>query len=155
LLEGNLAFDGASQNGGEKCGAGSLLKCSVRSVYSIKLNCGTGTNTRGELLALWSLLFFSLQKQVSCLHLIEDSKVIVDWFSYKNNLQRITSQPWMTRIRQFSENFQILKIQYIYREFNREVDHLSKQALLMDERSLYFSRGIGDQVDAFERLSEL
>jgi hypothetical protein len=101
LLEGNLVigvFDGALQNGGEKCGAGALLKCQVQDVYSIKLNCGTGTNTRGELLALWSLLFFSLHKQVSCLQLIGDSKVIVDWFSYKNNLQGITLQPWMTRI---------------------------------------------------------
>ena len=61
LLEGNLVigvFDGALQNGGEKCGAGALLKCQVQDVYSIKLNCGTGTNTRGELLALLSLLFF-------------------------------------------------------------------------------------------------
>jgi ribonuclease HI len=64
-----------------------FAKMSSWGVYSIKLNCGTGTNTRGELLALWSLLFFSLHKQVSCLQLIGDSKVIVDWFSYKNNLQ--------------------------------------------------------------------
>jgi hypothetical protein len=54
-----------------------------------------------------------------------------------------------------SESFQILKIQHIYKEFNREVDHLSKQDLLMDEVSLYFSRGMGDQVYAFERMSEL
>jgi hypothetical protein len=54
-----------------------------------------------------------------------------------------------------SESFQILKIQHIYREFNREVDQLSKQDLLMDEGSLYFARGMGDQVDDFERMSEL
>jgi hypothetical protein len=46
-------------------------------------------NTRGELLALWSLFFFSLHKKVFFLHLVGDSKLIVDWFSYKNNLQVI------------------------------------------------------------------
>jgi len=87
--------------------------------------------------------------------LIGDSKVIVDWFSFKNNLQGITLQPWMTSIRQLSESFQILKIQHIYKEFNHEVDHLSKKDLLMDNGSLYYARGMGDQVDSFERLFEL
>jgi hypothetical protein len=77
-------------------------------------------------MALWSLLFFSLHKQVTCLQLIGDSKVIVDWFSYKNNLQGTSLQPWMTRIRQMSGSFQLLKIQHIYMEFNNEVDQLSK-----------------------------
>lgn len=61
LLEGNLVvglFDGASQNGGEKCGAWVVLKCPKGGVYSIKMNC----ETRGELLALWSLLFLTLHK---------------------------------------------------------------------------------------------
>jgi len=98
-------FDGASQNGGEKCGAGAVLKCPEGDIFSIKLNCSTRTTTRGELLALWSLLFFALHKQVNCLRLVGDSKVIVDWFSYKNNLQAISLQPWMTIIRQMSESF--------------------------------------------------
>ena len=37
LLEGNLVvhfFDGASQNGGEKCGAGTVLKC-LGGVYIV------------------------------------------------------------------------------------------------------------------------
>jgi hypothetical protein len=61
LLEENVAvvfFYGASKNGGEKCGAGAVLKCPKGGIFSIKMNCGMGTNTRGELMALWSLLFF-------------------------------------------------------------------------------------------------
>jgi ribonuclease HI len=45
-------FDGASQEKGSKCGAGALLKCPVLGTYRLKMNCGRGTNTRGELLAL-------------------------------------------------------------------------------------------------------
>jgi ribonuclease HI len=117
------------------------------------MNCGSGTNTRGELLALWSILFFAHYKQVSCLQLVGDSKVIVDWFSFKHNLQVITLQPWLTRIRQLSENFQNLKIQHIYREYNREANQLSKQALHLEEGFLYYAKGVGAHVEPFERLT--
>jgi hypothetical protein len=53
-----------------------------------------------------------------------------------------------------SESFQILKIQHIYWEFNREVDQRSKQALFLDEGIIYYATGMRDQVDDFERLSE-
>jgi len=92
-------FDGASQNGGEKCGAGTVLKFPEGGIFSIKMNCGTGTNTREELLALWSLLYFVFHKQVICLQLVGDSKVMADWFSYQNNLQVISLQSWITKIR--------------------------------------------------------
>jgi len=52
FLEENVIvgfFDGASQNGGEKCGARAVLKCPMGGSFSIKMNCGTRTNTRGEL----------------------------------------------------------------------------------------------------------
>jgi hypothetical protein len=86
LLDWNLAvgfFDGASQCEGSKCGAGAILKCPELGFYSLKLNCGPGTNTRGELLALWSILFFAHYKQIKSLQLVGDSKVIIDWFSLK------------------------------------------------------------------------
>jgi ribonuclease HI len=89
VIETKLAvgfFDGASQSGGEKCGAGAVLKCLEGDIYSIKLSCCMGTNTRGELLAMWSVFFLALDKQVHCLQLVGDSKVIIDWFAYKNNL---------------------------------------------------------------------
>jgi hypothetical protein len=65
VIETNLVvgfFDGASQSGGEKCGAGAVLKCLEGDIFSIKMNCGMGTNTRGELLALLSLLIFALHE---------------------------------------------------------------------------------------------
>jgi hypothetical protein len=34
-------FDGASQNRGVRCGAGTILKCPVLGVYNIKMNCGS------------------------------------------------------------------------------------------------------------------
>jgi ribonuclease HI len=138
---------------GFKCGAGAILKCPDLGVFSLKMNCGPGTNTRGELLALWSILFFAQYKQISCLQLVGDSKVIVDWFSFKNNLQVINLQPWMSKIRQMSEKFQNLKVQHIYREYNKEVDQLSKQALQLEEGVLFYAKGIGIHTDHFERMT--
>jgi hypothetical protein len=62
LLERNMVvgfFDGASQVGGLRCGARAILKSLVLGNYSIKMNCGSGTNTRGELMALWIVLYLA------------------------------------------------------------------------------------------------
>jgi hypothetical protein len=93
LLDCNLAvgfFYGASQDRGAKCGAGVVLKCPVLGTYRLKMNCGRGTNTRGELLALWCILHFAYYKKVTRLQLVGDSKVIIDWFNNDNNLQVVS-----------------------------------------------------------------
>jgi ribonuclease HI len=146
-------FDGASQNGGVRCHAGDILKCLFLGVYSIKMNCGSRTNTKGELLALWSILFFAHFKQVSYIQLVGDSKVIVDWFYLINNIHVINLHPWMSRIHELNENFHNLKVQHIYNEYNREVDNLSKHALKFDEGVLYYAKGMGVQVELFERIT--
>jgi ribonuclease HI len=117
------------------------------------MNCGRGTNTRGELLALWCILFFASYKKVTRLQLVGDSKIIIDWFTNDNNLQVISLQPWMTKIRMLSGSFQQLKAQHIYRVYNKEVDQLSKEALLLDEDGIYFAMDTEGQPENFERLA--
>jgi hypothetical protein len=68
----------------------SHLKCPILGTYRLKMNCGKGKNTKGELVALWVILFFAYIKQVSRLQLVGDSKVIIDWFTNENNLQVIS-----------------------------------------------------------------
>jgi len=82
-------MDEASQ---EICGAGAVLKCPVLGTYRIKMNCGSGSNTKAELLALWYILYFAHFK------LVGDSKVIID-------LQVVYLQPWMKKIRDLSRKF--------------------------------------------------
>jgi hypothetical protein len=55
-------FDGASQERGRKCGAGAILKCPLLGTYKLKMNCGKGTNSKGEMLVLWLILYFSYLK---------------------------------------------------------------------------------------------
>jgi hypothetical protein len=80
-------------------------------------------------------------KKVKRLQLVGDSKIIIDWFSHENNLQVVSLQPWMTKIRVLSGKFQQLKAQHIYREYNKEVDQLSKQALQLEEDGIYYAVG--------------
>jgi hypothetical protein len=53
LLDGDLVvvfFDGDSQERGTKCGAGAVKKFPFLGTFRIKMNYGSGTNTRGKLL---------------------------------------------------------------------------------------------------------
>lgn len=80
-------FDRASQNDGSICGVGALLKINYSCFYKLRMGCGKGSNTRGELLTLWSLVHFSYTKQVSNLRVYGDSKVIIDWVNGSGGLQ--------------------------------------------------------------------
>jgi hypothetical protein len=107
------------------------LKCPVLGTYTLKMNYGRWTNTRGELLALLWILFVVCIKKLTRLQLVGDSKVIIDWFSNENNLQAISLEPWLTKLRSLSENFQQLKAQHIYKIYNKEAGRISKEALLL------------------------
>jgi ribonuclease HI len=129
-------FDGASQDGGQKCGAGVFIKMNSSLSFRLKLNCGQGTNTRGELLSLWSLLFFADSRNFHQMQILGDSKVIVDWFNHKAQLQVATLQGWIQKICMLAMNFSFLSLSHIYREYNSVADKLSKEALLLDEGRL-------------------
>jgi hypothetical protein len=86
-------FHGASQERGTKCGAGEMIKCPMIGTFRLKMNCGRGTNTKGELLALWCILYFAFFKKINRLHLVGDSKIIIDYFANDNNLQVISLHP--------------------------------------------------------------
>ena len=51
-------FDGASQEARLKCGTGALLIINNSICFQLKMGCRGGTNTKGELKSLWTVLFF-------------------------------------------------------------------------------------------------
>jgi hypothetical protein len=96
--------------------------------------------------------FFACYKKINRLQLVGDSKIIIDWFTNDNNLQVISLQPWMTRIRVLSGRFTQLKAQHIYRAYNKEVDLLSKEALLLDEDGIFYAVGNEGHSTNYERI---
>lgn len=76
------------------------------TIFKLCLVCGQGTNTKGELLTLWCLLFFSLENNLTSLQVVGDSKVIVDWMKKKFRLEVTNLYFWkrnvLTLVAQFN-----------------------------------------------------
>ena len=136
-------FDGASQEGGTKCGIGAILISPLLGRYNIMWNCGIVTNMRSELLALWSILHFARSLDIAAIQIAGDSKVIVEWFKGTIHLESIILSYWMERIMQLKGQFIEINIQHIYREINTDADQLSKKALAGPIGHFLVARGDG------------
>ena len=142
-------FDGASQDGGTKCGVGAILISPLLGRFNIKWNCGFGTNTWSELLALWSILHFARSLGIDAIQIAGDSKVIVEWFKGTIHLESILLTYWMDRIMQLKGQFLEINIQHVYREINFDADHLSKKALAGTVGHFLVARRDGRDPSAF------
>ena len=153
LLDQNVAvgfFDGASQYGGRRCGAGSLLISPELGKFSIIWNCGVGTNSRAELLALWSLLSFASNLGISSLQIVGDSKLIVDWYKGQADFRSLSLMHWMERILHLKSTFSLTTIQHVFREVNTTADRLSKLALEAPVGQFLVAPGEGRTLDSFQ-----
>ena len=52
-------FDGASLDDARYCNAGAIIYLDHSRIYTLWMNCGVGTSTRGELLGIWLFIFFA------------------------------------------------------------------------------------------------
>ena len=71
-------FDEARREEGFLCGVWTIIKVDHLQSFQISWNCGKCTNTRGELLALWDLLWTTKMFHISHLQIRGDSKIVVD-----------------------------------------------------------------------------
>jgi ribonuclease HI len=131
-------FDGAAISGGKCCGAGGIINLPGSTVYKWYINCGEGTNTKAELLGVWATLTLANMWSIQKIQILGDSKVIIDWLNQKSNLQAIDIEGWKQKTRDLANLFQGISFHHIYRDFNKEADLLSKQALLEPEGRLSF-----------------
>jgi ribonuclease HI len=121
-----------------------MIKASTTSIYRWTLCCGPGTNTRAELLGAWATLLLASRLNIDRLHLIGDSKLIINWLNQKGNLHTITLLAWIDRIRLLKCHFKELFFSHISREYNMEADFLSKSALQRKAGILYFSHWLSE-----------
>jgi hypothetical protein len=78
-------FDDASINGGTTCGAGGTLKIPNSPEVRWFFNCGDGSNTKAELVGAWATFIMENVLHLHHLHLLGDSKVIIEWLQRKGN----------------------------------------------------------------------
>ena len=70
-------FDGASQQGGDLCGARGEIVLNPHTSIRWTLNCGQGTNMKAELLGAWASLVLA-SRYTEELLLLGDSKLAID-----------------------------------------------------------------------------
>jgi ribonuclease HI len=111
------------------CGARGLFKTHPSRVTFWFLNCGARTNNRVELLGLWAALYLAFVWSIIHLHVLGDSRIIIDWISQKSKLQSVHNDRWMDKILELAKTFTDVSFHHIPRSLNREADALSKRAL--------------------------
>jgi ribonuclease HI len=98
-MESVCWFDGAAQNNGLLSGARGLLKTIGNTTYRWTLKCGKGTSTRAKLLGLRASLILAHQLNIAHLHVLGDSKIVIDWIYHNYSLQVTNLMGRMTNIR--------------------------------------------------------
>ena len=130
-------FDEASKN--NIGGVGIVLEIIQSHSFSLKLGCGSNTNSRVELLALWTLLFFAAEIGIPSLHIFGDSSVVINWENEKATLSGLELEGWCEKISSLKSSFHSLEIQHVYHEHNQKVVCLSKEPLNLATRLLSFT----------------
>ena len=82
-----------------------LLKIMKYHFYWLKLGCGSGTNTRDELLDLWGLLKFTDLEHIKCIKVYGYSKTIIDWVTEKADIQIPLREHWGKYVKLFIKKF--------------------------------------------------
>jgi len=106
--------------------------------FEVWMGCGSGSNTRVEMLALWMLLSFACWLGISKLQVLGDSQVILEWANQKYKLQVASLQHWSSRVLEKIFQYQFITFHLIYKEQNYHADRLSKRALSVVEGTISF-----------------
>jgi ribonuclease HI len=121
-------FDGAAQVTG-RCGAGGTFKTHHSRITKWYFSCGVGSNTKAELMGLWTTLFLASSWSIKFLIVLGDSRVVIDWINQKSNLRSVHIEGWKLKTQALSKHFTDIRFHHFSRSFNNEADALSKKAL--------------------------
>ena len=141
-------FDRASQENGAKCGARVVLKLREEHISLLKMGYVRGTNSCGEMLGVWILLYFSRTKFISNLQLFGVSKVIL--FGYQTRVD-YKLWHWKDGIRRRSRSSLLnlcmwTFIIYIGSTMGKKTS-CQKQTLDLAEGKIFVSKFVGDTLN--------
>lgn len=139
-------FDGATTVANGKCGVGAFIECSNGDLVYLWMHGGVGMNTKGELLALWLVLFFSSRANIILDQIAGDSLAIVDWEISKATINSIALSSWLSHTRTLLDNFPRTSIVHIFRELNAVADSLSQRGLNAEEGRIFYQIWEGSQL---------
>ena len=112
-------------------GVGVCIWLNEQHSLSIKLGCGHSTNTRAELLALWTSLYMAKDIRLPYLHIFGDSLVIINGAKNESTLSMVNLEAWYINIMQLISWFTFVDFSHVFREHNQREDTLSKEGISM------------------------
>jgi len=80
-------------------------------------------------LGIWATLTLANHLALPKLHALRDSKVIIEWLNNRGRFHASAIEGWKHRTKELIKRFQEISFQHIFRDFNKEADQLSKQAI--------------------------
>lgn len=126
-----LFFDGAAQQG--LCVVGGVIFLNEGHYFTLRLNCGIGSNMKVEVLALQCVLKCANIFGLVNLKVFGDSRVTIKWAAGEFDLNVLALNHWCLRTREEIELHDHIIFSHIFREHNGQADSLSKKALLGTE----------------------
>lgn len=144
-------FDGSAIDG--LCAVGGVLYINKDHYFKLKMNCGTGSNTKAELLGLWCIITVAAIMGLQEMTVFGDSWVTIKWALKEYDFNIMTLQQWCRRVQDKILCFKHISFGHIYREFSMIVDTLSKEAHGGDEGFVFWTEYIEDQACDFGRVN--
>ena len=123
-------FYGASA--GNIGGSGFVIFLNENHFYSFTMGCGSSTNTRAKLLALWAILRVCLLMGLPIQLIYGDSLIIISWLNKLSAFDVPALMHWSGDIKNILHFAPQVIFKHIFREHNSLADGLSKQAMNLD-----------------------
>ena len=137
-------FDGATSKG--LSGGGMFLKLNYEHPFLLWMGCGSGSNTKVELLALWGLLQFANYKGIGHLQVVGDSKVTVEQAAGNSRLHALRLEQRCSRIVELKHKFSHITFSHIYRQPKLVADRLSKKTMGPMDGQIHFEELKGNSI---------
>ena len=110
------------------CGGGGCLYISTSHYYLIKLGLGDGTNNYAEIMVLKLLSLFFVEKGCKTLQVFGESMLIINWEKGFQRCYISRLVPIFEEVMRLINLFDTISFTHLYREWNRLMYRLSKEA---------------------------
>ena len=123
-----------------------MIFISETHFLSYSVGCGNSTNTRAELVALWSVIRVSMLMGLPIQLILGDSMVIISWVKRLSALEIPSLKHWCDEIFSILLLVPPVTFNHIFREHNMLADGLSKKALNLELGKGHFSETMDGKV---------
>jgi ribonuclease HI len=129
-LDYKLFFDGASKGNPGLAGAGAVIYHYEKEIWNgYKFVREKATNNEAEYTGLIIGLNKAIELNIRSLLVNGDSLLVINQMTGKYKCNSANLLPFYTTAKELTKNFDTIKFQHVYRDFNKRADELSNIAI--------------------------